>query len=156
MKELLPPVFNSWFKLYFEPHCSHDSRRSNLGYHKIPSCRTKIYGRYSIIVNAIYVSNYLQSCHQNLMSHQLRKNKLKDISLLFSLIVITNRIFIWPYKVFKSNMWKNKNNFGLIHLLELVKLGKLKIVIFPHTAHKLSIYTEQTCFEGYLGLFPWF
>ena len=63
LKGLLPPVFNSWFKFSFELH-SHDTRWSNLGYLKIPSYRTKTYGRYSMFVNSIYVWNHLQSCHQ--------------------------------------------------------------------------------------------
>ena len=32
----------------------------------------------SMFVNSIYVSNYLQSCHQNVPFHQLRANKLKE------------------------------------------------------------------------------
>ena len=32
-----------------------------------------------MFVNAIYVWNHLQSCHQNLIFHQLRGNKLKEM-----------------------------------------------------------------------------
>ena len=46
---------------------------------KIPSYRSKIYGRYSAFANAIYVWDNLQICHHNVMFHQLRKNKLNEI-----------------------------------------------------------------------------
>ena len=52
---------------------------------KIPSYHTKTYGRYSMFVNSIYVWNFLQSCHQNAISHQLRANKLKEILITFFL-----------------------------------------------------------------------
>ena len=52
LKGLLPPVFNSWFKLSFESH-SHNTRWSILGYVKIPCYCTKSYGRYSMFVNAV-------------------------------------------------------------------------------------------------------
>ena len=80
LKGLLPSIFNNWFKFSFESH-SHDTRWSNLGYLKIPSYRTKTYGRYSMFVNSIYVWNHLQSCHQNIIFHQLRENKFKEVSI---------------------------------------------------------------------------
>ena len=78
LKGLLPSIFNSWFKFSFESH-SHDTRWSNLGYLKIPFCRTKTYGIYSVFVNTIYVWKRSQNCHQNVVFRQLRANKLKDI-----------------------------------------------------------------------------
>ena len=84
LEGLLPSIFNNWFKFSFESH-SHDTRWSNLGYLKIPSYRTKIYGRYSMFVNSIYVWDHLQSCHQNVIFHQLRANGLKEILITFSL-----------------------------------------------------------------------
>ena len=64
LKELLSSIFNNWFNFFFFDSHSHDTRWSNLGYLKIPSYRTKTYGRYSMFVNSIYVWNHLQSCHQ--------------------------------------------------------------------------------------------
>ena len=80
VKGLLPSIF----KFYFEPH-SHDTRWPDLGYLKIRSYRTKTYGRYSMFVNSIYVSNHLQRCHENVIFHQLRANKLKEILIPFFL-----------------------------------------------------------------------
>ena len=57
LKGLLPFIFNNWFKLSFESH-SHDNRRSNLGYLKIPFYHTKTYGRYSMFVNSRHVWNH--------------------------------------------------------------------------------------------------
>ena len=65
-----------WFKFSFESH-SHGARWSNLGYLKIPSYRTKTYGRDSMFANSMYVWNHLQSCHQNVIFHHLRANELK-------------------------------------------------------------------------------
>ena len=84
LQGLSPSVFNNWFKFSFESH-SHDTRWSNLGYLKISFYRTKTYDRYSMFVNSIYVWNHLQSCHQNVIFHQLRANKLKEILITFFL-----------------------------------------------------------------------
>ena len=84
LKGLLPSIFNNWFKFSFETH-SHDTRWSNLGYLKIPFYHTKTYSRYSMFANSIYVWNHLQSCHQNVIFHQLRANKLKEILINFFL-----------------------------------------------------------------------
>ena len=84
LKGLLPSIFNNWFNISFELH-SHDTGWSNLGYLKIPSHPTKTYGRYSIFVNSIYVWNYLQRCHQNVIFYQLRANTLKAILITFFL-----------------------------------------------------------------------
>ena len=81
---LLPSIFNNWFKNFFESH-SHDTRWSNLDYLKIPSCHNKTYGRYSMFINSIYVWNHLQSFHHNVIFHQLKTNKLKEILITFSL-----------------------------------------------------------------------
>ena len=83
-KELLPSIINNWFKFSFESH-SNDTRWSNLGFLKIPSYYTKAYGRYSLFVNSIYVWNHLQSCHQNIIFHQLRANELIEILITFFL-----------------------------------------------------------------------
>ena len=73
LKDLLPSIFNNWFKFSFESH-THDAIWSNLGYLKILSYRTKTYGRYSMFVNSLYVCNHLQSCHENFIFYQLRAN----------------------------------------------------------------------------------
>ena len=84
LKGLLPFIFNNWFKSFFES-LSHDIRWSNLGYLKISSYHTKRYSRYSMFVNSIYVRNHLKSYHQNVIFHQLRANKLKEILINFFL-----------------------------------------------------------------------
>ena len=38
-----------------------------------------------LLPSSIYVWNHLQSCHQNVIFHQLRANKLKEILITFSL-----------------------------------------------------------------------
>ena len=83
-KRLLPSIFNNWFKFSFQS-LSHNARWSNHGYLKIPSYCTKTYGRYSMYVNSIYVWNHLQRCHQNVVFHQLRASKLKEIFITFFL-----------------------------------------------------------------------
>ena len=46
-------------------------RWSNLGCLKIPPHKTKIYGRQSVNVSYIYIWNYLQMHHKNIMFYQL-------------------------------------------------------------------------------------
>ena len=84
LKGLVPFIFNNWFKFSFETH-SRDTGWSNLGYLKMPSYHTKTCGRYSMFGNSIYVWNHLESCHQNVIFHQLRTNKLKEILINFFL-----------------------------------------------------------------------
>ena len=87
LKGLLPSIFNKWFKFSFKTHShdTHGTRWTNLGYLKIPSYHTKIYGRYSLFANSTYIWNHLKSCHQNVIFHQLRANKLKEILINFFL-----------------------------------------------------------------------
>ena len=66
LRDLLTSIFNNWFKFYFESH-TYGTRWSNLGHLKTLSYRAKTYGRYSMFVNAIYVSNRLQSFHQSVI-----------------------------------------------------------------------------------------
>ena len=54
LKGLLLSIFNNWLKFSFES-CSYDTRWSDLGYYIIPSYYTKIYSRYSMFMNSIYV-----------------------------------------------------------------------------------------------------
>ena len=82
LKGLLLSVLNSWFKSSFKSH-SYDARWVNFGYIKIRSYQTKKYSTYLIIVNAIFVSNYLQSCHPDFILHQLITNNLKEILITF-------------------------------------------------------------------------
>ena len=82
LKMLLPSFFINWIKFSFESH-SHDTRWSNLGYLKILCYRTKTYSRYSMLLNSIYVWSHLQSCHQNVIFHQVRAKKLKEMLITF-------------------------------------------------------------------------
>ena len=53
LKELLPPVFNGWFKFSFESPFMILDGVIKLGYLTIFSYQTKTYGRYSMILSAI-------------------------------------------------------------------------------------------------------
>ena len=54
LKTLLPSVFSSWSKFSFES-LSHYTRWEKFRCLQITFCQTKTYGRYSAIINAIYV-----------------------------------------------------------------------------------------------------
>ena len=60
-----------------------DHRWPNLGYLKIPPHETKIYGRQSVNISAIYTWNYLQSHHRNIMFHQLSLTRLKKLIMQY-------------------------------------------------------------------------
>ena len=78
-------VFSSWFS-FSNKFRSRDTRQANLDHLKVSSYQMKICGRYSMLVNATYVWNHLQHCHQNVIFHQYRANKLKEtLSKYFSL-----------------------------------------------------------------------
>ena len=64
----------------------HGTSCTNLGYLKIYCFyKCNIFGRYAMIVKAIYIWSHLQRCHQNVIFHQFRANKLKEILITFFL-----------------------------------------------------------------------
>ena len=78
LNRTLPPIFNNWFTLSLDSH-DHYTRWSELGCLKKPYHRTKIYGRFSFIVSAIYSWNYLQKQHNQTLFYQLTITKLREI-----------------------------------------------------------------------------
>ena len=80
----LPTVLNNWFTFPSDIH-HHNTRTSTKGVLSIPSHCTKLYGRYSVSVNAVYTWNYLQSQHKNILLYKLTTTKLKTILLNFFL-----------------------------------------------------------------------
>ena len=76
--QTLPTPFKNWFPHSTDSH-THNTRWSNLGCLKIPPHKTKIYGRQSIKISAIYTWNYLQSHHRNIMFLQLSLIRLKKL-----------------------------------------------------------------------------
>ena len=57
-KHQLPQPFDNWFGLSSNFH-THNTRWSNLGCLNVPSHRTKLYGRNSVCISAIFTWNYL-------------------------------------------------------------------------------------------------
>ena len=55
--QTLPTPSKNWFTLSTDSH-TRSTRWSNLGYLKIPAHETKIYGRQSVNVRAIFICNY--------------------------------------------------------------------------------------------------
>ena len=80
--QTLRTPFKNWFTLSTDSH-THNTRRSNLGCLKIPPHKTKIYGRQSVNISAIYTWNYLQSHHKNRMFHQLSLARLKKLIMQY-------------------------------------------------------------------------
>ena len=76
--QTLPTPFKNWFTLSTDSH-THNTRWSNLGCLKIRPHKTKIYGRQSVNISAIYIWNYLQRIHKNIMFYQLSLTKLKKL-----------------------------------------------------------------------------
>ena len=76
--QTLPTPFKNWFTLSADSH-THNTRWSNLGSLKIPPHKTKIYGRQFVNIDAIYICNYLQRIHKNIMFYQLSLTKLKKL-----------------------------------------------------------------------------
>ena len=62
---------------------THNTRWFNLGCLKIPPHKTKIHGRQSVNISAIYTWNYLQSHHGNITFHQLSLTRLKKLIMQY-------------------------------------------------------------------------
>ena len=65
LKGLLPSVCSSWFQFSSEPQ-SRDTRWVNLRNLLTPFYSTTSYGGYSIVTNAVYICNNLQSCYPDI------------------------------------------------------------------------------------------
>ena len=70
--------FKSWFTLATTSH-THNTRWYSSSCLKIPSHKTKIYGRHSINISAIYTQNYLQKLYVNILFYQIPLTKLKSL-----------------------------------------------------------------------------
>ena len=79
--QTLPKPFKNWFTLSTDSR-THNTRWSSLGYLKISPHKTKIYGRQSVNINAIYTWDFLQSHHKN-MFHQLYLTRLKKLIMQY-------------------------------------------------------------------------
>ena len=80
--QILPTPFNNWFTLSTDSH-THNTRWSNLGCLKISPHKTRIYGRQSVNIRAIYISNDLQRHHKNIMFYQLSLTRLKKLIMQY-------------------------------------------------------------------------
>ena len=76
--QTLPTPFKNWFTLSTDSH-THNTRWSNLGCLNIPPHKTKMYGRQTVNISAIYIWNCLQRIHKNIMFYQLFLTKLKKL-----------------------------------------------------------------------------
>ena len=80
-KQQLPQPFDNWLGLSSNFH-THNTRWSNLGCFNVPSHRTKLYGRNSVCISAIFTWNYLQNFHRNILFHKLTTKCLKKLLTL--------------------------------------------------------------------------
>ena len=88
-KHQLPQPFDNWFGLSSNFH-THNTRWLNLGCLNVPSHRTKLYGRNSVCISAIFTWNYLQNLHRNILFHKLTTKCLKKLLTLHFL-----RKYVW-------------------------------------------------------------
>ena len=80
-KQQLSQPFENWFIPSLSFH-THKTRWSNLGCLYVLSHRTKLYGRSSVCINAIFTWNYLQNFHRNILFHKLTTKCLKKLPTL--------------------------------------------------------------------------
>ena len=82
--QTLPTPFKNWFTFSTDSH-THNTRWSNLGCLEILPHKTKLYGRQSVNISAINISNYLQGIHKNIMFYQLSLTRLKKLIMQYYL-----------------------------------------------------------------------
>ena len=71
-------TFKNWFTLATVSH-THNTRWSNSGFLEISSHKTRVYGRHSINMNAIYSWNYLQKLHVNILFMNYQKQSSEGV-----------------------------------------------------------------------------
>ena len=69
----LPTVFKNWFTLSSDFH-TYNTRWSNWGCIVVPPRNTKLYGRNSVNISAVYTWNYLQKLNKNNLFSKLSPN----------------------------------------------------------------------------------
>ena len=79
--QTLPAPFKNLFTVSTDSD-THNTRWSNLSCLKIPPHKTKIYGRQSANISAMYVWNYLQKHHKN-MFYKLSLTRLKKLIMQY-------------------------------------------------------------------------
>ena len=72
----LPTTFKNWFTLSPDFR-TYNTRWSNSGCIVVAPLNTKLYGRNSVNINAVYSWNYLQKLNENNIFYQLSPKKLK-------------------------------------------------------------------------------
>ena len=80
-KHQLPQPFDNWFELFSNFH-THNTRWSNFGCLNVPSHITKLYGRHSVCISAIFTWNYLQNLYRNILFYKLTTKCLKKLQTL--------------------------------------------------------------------------
>ena len=78
INSLLPPVFNNWFTFCSNVHNYETTSSATCKVFK-PSFRTNLYGKNSIIVNAIDACNKAQTSLADAILKDLTPNKIKTI-----------------------------------------------------------------------------
>ena len=81
--QTLPTPFKYWFTLSTDSR-THNTRWSNLRCLKIPPHKTKIYGRLSVNICAVYIWSYLQRHYKNIMFYQLSLTRLKKLIMQYN------------------------------------------------------------------------
>ena len=76
-KHELSQPFNSQFGLSLNFN-TQNTRWSNLGFLNVPFHITKLYGRNSVSINAIFTRNYFQNLHKNILFPKLTTNSSKN------------------------------------------------------------------------------
>ena len=74
----LPTIFKNWFTLSSDFR-NYNTGWSNLGCIVVPPHNTKLCGRNSVNISAVYTWNYLHKLNENNLFYQLSPNKLKII-----------------------------------------------------------------------------
>ena len=80
--QTLPTPLKNCFTLTTDSY-TYNTRWSNLGCLEIPRHKSKIYGRQSVNISAIYTWNYLQSHRRNIMFHQLSLTRLNKLIMQY-------------------------------------------------------------------------
>ena len=116
----LPNTFKNWSTLATASHTHNNNRWLDSGFIKIPPHNTKLYGRSSVIISAIYTWNYLQKIHVNILLYQLPLTKLKNlVRNTMLLIIINNLSYIMYLRTFGCFIIKSFYSVILIRFCDL-------------------------------------
>ena len=140
------------FKSQFTPAAAshtHNTRWSNSGCLKVPSHNTKLYGRQTVNISAVYSYNYLQKVHVNNLFYYLLLTKLKSLIKNSIFLIINNSLMSCNMHQCFFAFFNTKSfyYFNLIWFCNLFVQGSSLALLYGNCPLNFKLWSYFTFFQ---------